>query len=70
MFTVRVIKQLLVYICSVIYCSGWTESPTCYFSKYFGPNAILFDGMTITGIKGRQMIPRRLECSDIYSKHN
>lgn len=70
MFTVCVIKQLPVYIYSLIYCSAWSESPTCYFSKYFGPNVILFDRMTITGIKGRQMIPRRLGCSDIYSKHN
>lgn len=52
MFTVCVIKQLPVYICSLIYCSAWSESPTCYFSKYFGLNVILFDRMTITGIKG------------------
>lgn len=50
LFTASVIKQPPVYICSLIYCSAWSESPTCYFSKYFGPNVILFDGMTITGI--------------------
>lgn len=63
-------SMCLCFIYPLIQCTAWSDSPTCYFPKYLAANKILLDRMTIADVPGRQMIPRRLWCSDIYEKCN